>query len=302
MKLERSALTEPAVDDVISKELRIYLPVQSCRARFETLLASYNKLLRRQGLKTVMNGNPKTAVQHIINAIRPANLQKLLRSNTSFTFSSLKKGYPGFMKHCLESADAFGRVTNRPLGKSFIERIGVINKIENNTLKFRKKVTEKSSASKDHTKIRSTCLLVRLISTPVKDSNIALEAVQTPPASRNWRSSVPFSKKNHRKRQGHKRLQNHNFKKIKFYIFQNGRKFKIRHSRGITVMFHEHFWRSSVIMGAWKVRGWVPWKFSVTKSCRSFSITWNWENRCGQDKKLAGSNEDKFQPENSLVL
>lgn len=87
VNIERSALTESAVDDILSKELRIHPYLRSCRARFELLFASYTKVLRRHGLKDVKDENTKRAVQHTLDAIRLTNLQKRLRSDNCFAYS-----------------------------------------------------------------------------------------------------------------------------------------------------------------------------------------------------------------------
>lgn len=84
----------------------------------------------------------------MLDAICPANIQKRLWSDIFFAYSSLKKDYSVFMKHCLESADAFKRVINRPPGETYIERSGETIILENNTSKFNKKGTEIFSTSK----------------------------------------------------------------------------------------------------------------------------------------------------------
>lgn len=54
LELERSALTESAVEDIISEELRINLYVQTCRSRFEFLFGSYSMFLRHHGVRAVI--------------------------------------------------------------------------------------------------------------------------------------------------------------------------------------------------------------------------------------------------------
>ena len=80
----------------------------------EALFASYVSLLRRHGLSWVIETKPKTAVAHVLSAVRPLNLQDLLQSDLEFAKSDCKKYFKEFLKHDIKLAKAFKLLENGP--------------------------------------------------------------------------------------------------------------------------------------------------------------------------------------------
>jgi hypothetical protein len=78
-------------------------------------------LLKDNGLEWLLEEHQKECVQHIVSATRPAELQKRVRDDLTFSKKSLKKDLKGLYKHLAELAEhceAFVSATSKPSHRS----------------------------------------------------------------------------------------------------------------------------------------------------------------------------------------
>jgi hypothetical protein len=68
------------------------------------LFAEYMGLLRTNGLAWLTKENHKVAIEHIIEALRPKPLQKLVTEDLNFSHCSLSKEFLSFMDHVIARA------------------------------------------------------------------------------------------------------------------------------------------------------------------------------------------------------
>lgn len=90
---------------------------RSERSRMENLFVDYIVLLRRSGLSWVTKETPKTAVYHVLSAIKPDIVKNRLKSDLDFAYNSLRKDFKGFMRHSIKVSEAFQLVDNGPKTK-----------------------------------------------------------------------------------------------------------------------------------------------------------------------------------------
>lgn len=107
-------LTATDVDIIVDKDLHMDMSIRSARSRMELLFMNYTAILRRNGLKWVLQSNQKLAVQHVLSAIKPQALRKRLESDLEFAHSEVRKDFKKFMAHALSISDAFEIVDNGP--------------------------------------------------------------------------------------------------------------------------------------------------------------------------------------------
>jgi hypothetical protein len=60
-----------------------------------TIFFDYNKLLKDNGLEWLHEEHQKECVQHIVSAIRPAELQRRVRHDLTFSKKALKRDLEG---------------------------------------------------------------------------------------------------------------------------------------------------------------------------------------------------------------
>jgi len=99
---------------IVDEELRMDMSDRSARSRMQGLFMSYHKLLRRHGLSWVLKANEKTAVYHVLSAIRPYSLKDRLTDDLDFAKHKLRKDFKGFMAHAIKLSEAFQLVDNGP--------------------------------------------------------------------------------------------------------------------------------------------------------------------------------------------
>ena len=64
-------LTAADLDSLVRKELHMDMFVKSARSRMVLLFMAYISLLRRSGLKYVIENSPKISVYHVLSAVKP---------------------------------------------------------------------------------------------------------------------------------------------------------------------------------------------------------------------------------------
>jgi hypothetical protein len=76
------------------------------------LFTDYSSLLRMHGLSWLIKENPKVAVWHIVDALKPKSLQARVRGDLEFAHVHLKKNFLLLMKPVLQSAEKYGDYDN----------------------------------------------------------------------------------------------------------------------------------------------------------------------------------------------
>lgn len=113
-KESKEIITLKKLDKIVAEELRMNMWNTDATARMQDLFSQYHTILRRNGLKWIINENQKIAVGQVLSAIQPLVLRDRLTSDLLFSHHHLKKDFPGFMKHSIELAKAFQLVDCEP--------------------------------------------------------------------------------------------------------------------------------------------------------------------------------------------
>jgi hypothetical protein len=71
------------------------------------LFADYASLLRINGISWIIEENPKVAVGHILDALKPKPLQARVRDDLQFAHPHLKKEFLKFMDHAIERTEMY---------------------------------------------------------------------------------------------------------------------------------------------------------------------------------------------------
>lgn len=96
-----------ALDIIVRKTLRMDVNDRSEKSRMESLFARYVTLLRRNGLKWLLESNQKGAVSHVLSAVNPKSLSDCLTSDLAFANHELKEDFKNFMVHAIRLSEAF---------------------------------------------------------------------------------------------------------------------------------------------------------------------------------------------------
>lgn len=105
IKPNKSAWVLRAVDKLVSKTTPMNLIEKDVEQRVLMLFSDYTSLLRSNGLSWIIQDKPKTAVGHIVNALRPAPLQRSVKLDLDFAHSNLKKNW----RECLRNVNSRAR-------------------------------------------------------------------------------------------------------------------------------------------------------------------------------------------------
>lgn len=116
---ERSAesqdsMTIEQLDKIVSQKLRTNMRNNNAKSRMQDLFSSYVTILSRNGLRWLIEENPKVAVYHVLSAVRPQSLQNRLTSDLSFSKYKFQKDWHAFLKHAVRLAEAFQLVDEGP--------------------------------------------------------------------------------------------------------------------------------------------------------------------------------------------
>jgi hypothetical protein len=75
--------------------------------RIIMLFADYRGILRNHGLAWIVDENPKPAVNHIVDALKPSILKKRIKDDLTFGHIGLRKDFLGFMRHVIRRAEHY---------------------------------------------------------------------------------------------------------------------------------------------------------------------------------------------------
>jgi hypothetical protein len=71
------------------------------------LFGDYCGILRNHGLAWIVDENPKTAVNHIFDVLKPSILKKRIKDDLTFGHLGLRKDFLGFMRHFFRRAEHY---------------------------------------------------------------------------------------------------------------------------------------------------------------------------------------------------
>ena len=111
-----------AVNSIIDKELKMDMADTSAPMRMKNRFASYLSVLRRHGLQWITKSRPKTAITHVIAAVKPKSLRTKLESNIDFSHMELQKDFNAFFKHAVKISESFDDVDTGPIARSSFTR------------------------------------------------------------------------------------------------------------------------------------------------------------------------------------
>jgi hypothetical protein len=105
--LKKDGLSAAQVNSIVAKKLRINMGETDTEQRIIMLFADYASLLRSNGLSWITEGNPKIAVGHILDALKPKPLKARVKDDIEFAHSHLKKDFLSFMNHVIKRAEIY---------------------------------------------------------------------------------------------------------------------------------------------------------------------------------------------------
>jgi hypothetical protein len=105
--IKKDGLSAAQVQTIVNRSLRINMAERDCEQRILMLFADYKSLLRLNGMAWLVYDNPKLAVSHITDALKPSVLKKRIRDDLSFGHIGLKKDFLLFMKHVISRAERY---------------------------------------------------------------------------------------------------------------------------------------------------------------------------------------------------
>lgn len=102
----KTTLNQEALDRIVKNELRTVMRDTNALSRMRNLFVTYHLILCRHGLSWLPETNPKVAVNHVLQAVRPGSLCTRLQSDISFGYYSPKSDFRAFMAHTPKLAQA----------------------------------------------------------------------------------------------------------------------------------------------------------------------------------------------------
>jgi hypothetical protein len=109
---KRDTLSASGVKSIVEKNRRMNMAEKYVEQRVVTLFADYMSLLRTNGLAWLTKENPKVAIEHIIEALRPKQLLKRVGEDLSLSHRSLSKDFLSFMDHVIARAECYREYTD----------------------------------------------------------------------------------------------------------------------------------------------------------------------------------------------
>lgn len=109
---KKELFTVSTLDAIIQKELTMDMYDKSAKSRMESLFTSYISILRRNGLSWITKTHQKTAVSHVLWAIKPKILQSRLESDLDFAYAHLRKDFREFVEHSFKLSEAYELLDN----------------------------------------------------------------------------------------------------------------------------------------------------------------------------------------------
>jgi hypothetical protein len=105
--IKKDCLSAAQVQTIVNRSLRINMAERDCEQRILMLFADYKSLLRLNCMAWLVDENPKLAVSHITDALKPSVLRKRIKDDLSFGHNGLKNDFLLFMKHVTSRAERY---------------------------------------------------------------------------------------------------------------------------------------------------------------------------------------------------
>jgi hypothetical protein len=106
-EIKKDGLSAAQEQTIVNRSLRINMAERDCEQRIIMLFADYKSLLRCNGMAWLVDENPKLAVSHITDALKPSVLRKRIKDYLSFGHIGLKNDFLLFMKHVISRAERY---------------------------------------------------------------------------------------------------------------------------------------------------------------------------------------------------
>jgi hypothetical protein len=105
--IKKDGLSAAQVQTIVNRSRLINMAERDCEQRIIMLLADYKSLLRLNGMAWLVDENPKLAVSHITDALKPSVLRKRIKDNLLSGHIGLKNDFLLFMKHVISRAERY---------------------------------------------------------------------------------------------------------------------------------------------------------------------------------------------------
>lgn len=79
-----TSLSQETLNRFVRLELGVDCQNRNDVSRLRNVFGAYHALLRRHGLTWLTDNNPRVAANHVIDAVQPESLRRLLLSDTKF--------------------------------------------------------------------------------------------------------------------------------------------------------------------------------------------------------------------------
>jgi hypothetical protein len=106
-ELRMDGLSASQVQAIVDRSLRINMSEKETEQRTIMLFADYHGILRNHGLAWIVDENPKTAVNLIVDVLKPSILKKRIKGDLPFGHIDLRKDFLGFMRHVIRRAEHY---------------------------------------------------------------------------------------------------------------------------------------------------------------------------------------------------
>jgi hypothetical protein len=105
--LKKDGISAAQVQALVGRSIRINMSERDTEQRIIMLFADYKSLLRANGMDWLVAENPKMAVNHITDALKPNILKKRIKDDLTLSHTDLKKDFLRFMHHVIRRAEQY---------------------------------------------------------------------------------------------------------------------------------------------------------------------------------------------------
>jgi hypothetical protein len=105
--LKKDGLTATQVTTIVSRSLSINMSEKDTEQRIIMLFSDYKSLLRLKGISWIVKDNPKIAIGHITECLKPAVFRKRIKDDLKLSHTELRKDFLLFMKHVIARAEIY---------------------------------------------------------------------------------------------------------------------------------------------------------------------------------------------------
>lgn len=88
----------------------MFVSIRYTQARMQMLFIVYRSLLKKNGIKWILESSQKLAVTLVLDFIKPHQLRLQIQEDLEGGYLYLKNGFSEFMQHALETCEAFDKI------------------------------------------------------------------------------------------------------------------------------------------------------------------------------------------------